>query len=306
MKPLNLEYFIPKIIPREVKRYRSNPRQLAVGSSGKLGGLRLGLARSDSGKTIIKDMWKQVPLQVLRPFYFDENEPDLAIIYVLNPTGGILQGDRSRMDISLGAGCKVHVTTQAATKIYGMNSDYATQSVNLLLGPESYLEYLPDQTIPYRNSRFYQEVNVRVSPSSTFLHWEILTPGRREREHFEFDIFYSRLSVLDQTGRVILSDTTVLDPTLADFTRIGIMGKFDVLGNFYSVSPKVTHALVDRIHSSFSGSRVLHGVSPTSLAPGLVARVLGHSTLEVRAVLQEIWNQVRLEVLGSPAPNIRK
>ena len=306
MKPLNLEYFVPKIVPREVKRYGSNPRQLGVGSSGKLGGLRLELARSDSGKTIIKEMWKQVPLQTLRPFYYDENQPDLAIIYVLNPTGGILQGDRSRMDVSLGAGCKAHLTTQAATKIYGMNSDYATHIINLLLGPESYLEYLPDQTIPYRNSRFYQEVNVRVHPSSTFLHWEILTPGRMEREHFEFDIFFSRLSVLDPSGRAILSDTTMLDPRLADLTRIGIMGGYDVLGNFYAVSPKVKQSLVDRIHSSLSGSGALFGASPISLAPGLVARVLGHSTREVRAVLEEIWNKVRLEVLGSPAPHIRK
>lgn len=306
MTSLDLAYYEPAGLPPEVKTYSGGIRQLSVGSPGKLGGLKLTLSNDPSGKTILKDVWKQVPLQTLRPFYYDQNEPGLAIIYILNPTGGTLQGDRLRIDVTLGRGARSHLTTQAATKIYRMNADYATQTVNLNLEDGSYLEYLPDQIIPYRSSRYYQEVNVSMRPSSSFLHWEILTPGRVGREHFEFDIFYSKLCVEDELGRPLLSDTIVLEPKASALSREGVMGDYDVLGNLYLISDSADQELVDRVQAIPHDEDTLHGVSPTSLTRGLVARVLGPSARVVRKNLEAMWNEARIRVLGSPAPRIRK
>jgi urease accessory protein len=247
-----------------------------------------------------------VPLQTFRPFYYDRHEPTMAIVYILNPTGGTLQGDRLRVDVRLEAGSKVHLTTQAATKIYRMNSDYATQTINIDLGRDSYMEYLPDQTIPYRSSRFYQEVTVKMRDNSSLVHWEMLSAGRKGREHFDFDIFYSKLNVEDRRGICLLSDTTVLEPSVSRMTRDGIMGRNDLLGNFYVVSDKVSEKLVDRIQSTTHGRSVMMGVSPTSLTKGLVARVLGTSARVVRDTLEKIWNETRLDILGSPAMKVRK
>lgn len=306
MSRLDLAYFEPRETPPEIKSYSSPIRQLAVGSPGKLGGLKLALSKDPSGRTVIKDLWKQVPLQTLRPFYYDENKPEMAIIYILNPTGGTLQGDRLRIDVSLEAGTKVHLTTQAATKLYGMNADYATQVINLNLGRDSYLEYLPDQTIPYRNSRFYQEVSVRMHNNSSLVYWEILTPGRKGREHFDYDIYYSRLNVQDESGNPLLSDTVVLQPKSSSLTRQGAMGKHEVLGNFYVVSESVDGKLIEKIHSAAQDKEVMAGAGPTSMTHGVVARVLGPSSRVVRTTLEKIWNEARIRVLGSPAPRIRK
>ncbi len=303
---MDLAYFEPAGLPPEVETYAGGIKQLPVGSPGKLGGLRLTLSKDFSGKTILKDVWKQIPLQTLRPFYYDQNQPGMAIIYVLNPTGGTLQGDRLRIDITLDVGARAHLTTQAATKIYRMNADYATQTVNLNLEDGSYLEYLPDQTIPYRNSRFYQEVNVVMRRNSSLMYWEILTPGRMGRERFEFDIFYSKVSVEDELGSPLLSDTLVLEPKSSALTGDGVMGGYDVLGNFYVISDKVDQELVDRIQSNRQQEDTLQGVSPTSMTRGLVARVLGPSARVVRNSLETIWNEARIRVLGSPAPRIRK
>lgn len=305
-RSLDPEYFEPKLTPPEVRRYRGHVRQLAAGSSGKTGGLRLQFLRGASGKTVLGGVWKQVPLQVLRPFYYDENQPEMAIVYLLNPTGGTLQGDRLRMDVSLGVGSKVLLTTQAATKIYRMNSDYATQVANIELGPDSYLEYLPDQTIPYRGSRFYQEVNVRMRPGSRFACWEMLTGGRIGREMFEFDVFYSRLSVVDGEGEQLLSDTLVVEPEQRDPTRLGVMAGANVLGNFYLVTDRPNGNLIERVRSSLKAEPTLAGVSPLALTGGLMARVLGPSARVVRGVLEKVWDEVRMELFGSPAPRIRK
>ncbi len=306
MNRLNQYYFEPRSIPREFERYAGETRQLAVGSPGKLGGLRLEFRRDRSGRTVIGSLWKQVPLQVLRPFYYDEAQPGMAIIYILNPTGGTLQGDRLRLDASLAAGCRVLMTTQAAAKVYRMDSNYATQTINIELGSGSYLEYLPDQTIPYRGSRFYQEINVRMRPGSCFAAWEILTAGRMGRERFEFDVFYSRLSVVDPRDRPLLTDTIVLEPKSSDVRMAGVMGENEVLGNFYLVADRVDEKLVGKVNSTLRAVDALAGVSPLALTGGLLVRVVGQSTRAVRGVLEKVWNDVRMEILGSPAPRLRK
>lgn len=303
---MSLRYFAPRRIPPEIGFYSGPPKQLAVGSPGKLGGLRLKLSRDDAGKTVLTDVWRQVPLQTLKPFYYDEHQPNLAIIYILNPTGGNLQGDRSRIDVALETQCKAHLTTQAATKLYRMNTDYATQVLNITLGRGAYLEYLPDQIIPYRDSRFYQEVNVRMAPGSAFVYWEMLTSGRSGRERFDFDIFYSKLTIVNQRNQPLLSDTLLLEPKKTSLDGIGLLNGRDTIGNFYVVSERASQSLVDKLHAVTKDESLLVGVSPPALTQGVVARVVGPMTRHVRGVLQKLWNEARVEILGSPAPRIRK
>ena len=71
-----------------------------------------------------------------------------------------------------------HMTTQGATKIYSMNSNSASQIVNITVDENCYLEYIPDQIIPYKNSRYYQKVNLNVHENSTLVYSEILTPWK--------------------------------------------------------------------------------------------------------------------------------
>ncbi len=39
-------------------------------------------------------------------------------------------------------------------------------------------EFVPDQIIPYRDSRFYQTVNLRVHDNGTMIYSELIVPGR--------------------------------------------------------------------------------------------------------------------------------
>ena len=68
----------------------------------------------------------------------------MAYLYLLSSSGGILQGDRYRTEIALKNNAVAHITTQGATRIYGMNNNYASQTVNITVQQGSYLEYIPD------------------------------------------------------------------------------------------------------------------------------------------------------------------
>src|ERR671935_1490818 len=163
-----LEYYIPDDIPPEVLAYESELKQLEVGRAGKIGALMLRLESDPAtGKTCVKEQYSKVPLFTQRALYLEESLPSMAYLYIISPSGGILQGDRYRMDITLANNALLHLTTQGATRIYRMDKNYATQLVHINVDEGCYFEYIPDQIIPYRNSRFYQNVSLNVHDNST-------------------------------------------------------------------------------------------------------------------------------------------
>src|SRR5438128_2608486 len=159
----NLEFYTPDDIPSEVQAYGSELKQLQVGRAGKIGALTLLLEQDqERGKTVVKEQYSKIPLFTQRALYLEESLPSMAYIYIMSPSGGILQGDRYRMDIVLKNKACAHITTQGATRVYRMERNYATQIVNVVVDDGCYLEFVPDQIIPFRDSRFYQTLNLKV------------------------------------------------------------------------------------------------------------------------------------------------
>src|ERR671919_2686033 len=168
MEGAELEHYTPKAVPPEVLAYGSTLAQLGVGKAGKLGALVLRLEQDKSnGKTSVKEQYSRVPLYTQRALYLEEALSKMAYMYIISPSGGILQGDRYRMDITLRNNACAHITTQGATRIYRMEKNYATQIVNIIVDDGCYFEFIPDQIIPYRNSRFYQTVSLSIHDNAT-------------------------------------------------------------------------------------------------------------------------------------------
>src|ERR671920_658858 len=214
MEGTELEHHTPKAVPPEVLAYDSPLPQLGVGKAGKLGALVLRLEQDKSnGKTSVKEQYSRVPLYTQRALYLEEALPSMAYMYIISPSGGILQGDRYRMDITLKNNAFFHLTTQGATRLYRMDKNYATQLVNITVGKGCYFEYIPDQIIPYRNSRFYQKVTLNTHDNSTMVYSEILVPGRvGSGESFEYDICYLKTSAKNQNGDLRFIDIALLEP----------------------------------------------------------------------------------------------
>ena len=210
----NLEFYTPNDIPPEVLAYGSEIKQLGVGKAGKIGALTLRFEQYlERGKTVVKEQYSKVPLYTQRALYLEESLPSMAYMYIISPSGGILQGDRYRMDITLNNNAIAHITTQGATRIYRMEKNYATQIVNVVVDDSCYFEFIPDQIIPYRDSRFYQKVDLKVHDNATMVYSEMIVPGRvASGESFEYDICYMKALARNQNHMLRFIDVAVLEP----------------------------------------------------------------------------------------------
>ena len=304
-----LDFYTPDDIPKEFQAYGTPVKQLGVGKSGKVGILDLELQKNNTGKTVITKQFFQTPLQIQRALYLENSLPEMAYLFVVSPSGGILQGDRYRTDLLLKNNAKAHITTQGATRVYSMDSNSASQIVNITVGENCYLEYIPDQIIPYKNSRYYQKVNLKVHENSTLIYSEILTPGRVAMgESFEYDICYLRTHCKNQDKKIRFLENTKIEPKKQRLKDFGILGEYNSVGTVYILTRKENVA--DLENSINMAIRNIDGVSVgTSLLPensGIIIRILGNKTDNIFEVIFKTLEISRRKILGASFSKTRK
>jgi urease accessory protein len=304
------DFYIPSDTPPEVLAYGSELQQLGVGRSGKIGALTLKLEYdSDRRKTIIRDLYTKGPLHAQRALYLEESLPSMAYMYIMSTSGGILQGDRYRMDISLSESSQAHITTQGATRVYRMERNFATQVINIDLGPSAYFEFIPDQIIPYRNSRFYQTLKMRVHDSATMIYSEMIVPGRvASGESFEYDICYMKAVGLNQEDQLRCTDIAILEPRKRNISQLGVLNDRSVVGSVYLLCPNtVAKSIKDDLNSILSNNtEVISGASILPYNSGLIVRLLGDGASAVRAAIFDVVRITRKTILNAEFSGIRK
>lgn len=290
----------------EFARFQDEPAQMRSGSVGKNGFLHLGFTRRGA-RTLMVDVRRRAPFLVQRALYWDQEMPDMACVYLLTSSGGILQGDRYALEIDVSEGACAHLTTQGATRIQSMDSNYAAQAQTIRLQDNAYLEWLPEPMMPYRQSRFLLDTRIEMAPSSSLLYGEILLPGRRYHhpdEYFGFDVFSSQVRGFTLDGRETFGEKYVLEPHRNSLRQIGVMGTYDIYANVLLLTPE---AFADRVFARVGTdidaiNGVAYGASRLPNSAGLIFKVLGNDVLSVKARVREFWAIARQEIKNRTLP----
>ena len=116
-----------------------------------------------------------------RHYHFNDNE---NYIKLLNIGEGIFPKDKIRTSLSLD-NSNLILTTESATKIYQSPKEYGIQKIDIVLKNNSNLEFINDELILYKESRYIQFFNLKSDENSTFFYTDILSRGR-SFENFDF------------------------------------------------------------------------------------------------------------------------
>ncbi|MFC5822573.1 urease accessory protein UreD [Nonomuraea insulae] len=291
-------------LPRQIARYASVVDMLPVGSPGKVGVLDLAFERIGD-RTELTAHYQKAPLHIARPLYDDPERPDMPSVMFLSSSGGVIQGDRYRIDVTCGAGSSVHLSTAAATRIYRMDQDYASQLVNFSVGPGAYLEYLPGHTIPYVDSRYYQRIAVTADPEATVVLGETVMGGRLARgERHAYAAYCGDLEVRGPNGQLVFYDPMRLAPPERAVTGPAVLAGFGVVASFYVVTcVRPARELADAMHDTLATTGLRAGAGVLPGERGAWARILGDRSLDVTAALHLTWDVVRRLLIGVPAPD---
>ena len=265
------------IVPDSFSKYGS-----AVGDEGLA---RIELANV-SGKTSISKLRTRAPLLVQKALYPDRRLPGMAHVYLMSSSGGILHGDRFEIDILAGSGTSSRITTQAATKVYKMDKGYAAQTVSVSAQDGSYLEFLPYQIIPFKSSRFFQQVNLKVAEYSTVVYSETLSAGRTASgESFDFDQVFLKMHAHDSRGKLLFADAAKMEPGKDEMEWL--FGGKTIWSMLYVISPDF-ESIQTGINNAIKDHSILAGCSVLPHECGLVIRMLDDSIDRIRNLTDSI------------------
>jgi urease accessory protein len=105
-------------------------------------------------------------------------------------------------------------------------------------------------------------------------------------------------------GRSLFAEKLVIEPRRYAMRQSGVMDSFDVFANVILCAPKDK---ADRIHErAGAGVNLAEGVAFGACRlpndAGLIFKVLGRETAQVKAKVREFWGIVRQEVIGAALP----
>jgi urease accessory protein len=134
---------------------------------------------------------------------------------IVNTGGGMTGGDRFDIDIEVGAGARLTVTTAAAEKIYRSLGPDTDIDVKLDVGPDGALAWLPQETIVFDQARLRRSIDVELACDANLLLAEAAVFGRSAmgetvvEGHF-FDRWRVRVG-----GALVFAETLRLDGDIA-------------------------------------------------------------------------------------------
>jgi urease accessory protein len=270
--------------------------------------LELAFRQDARGRTVLRSRHQRFPLRTTVPFHLDAAAPDMAFVYIQNPTGGVFAGDRLRTSVVADEGARMHLTRQSATKLYRMDDGEARQELCFELGAGAYVEHIPDPLIPQAGTRYRQWTNVELAPGAVLVTAETLAPGRRAHgERFAYDLLELRTQAC-RDGRELCAETLRLEPARAQPDRAGALGGWEYLVTLLVLAPDHdAGSLASSLDAALAADpHALGAAGELPRGAGAFARVLAASAPAAERSLRRGWAAARRALLDAPLPQRRK
>ena len=129
-----------------------------------------------AGRTVVTRSQASSPLKLLTP----RRRHPAAWVYTSTLGGGMVAGDRTHLDMTLHAGARCVLTTQASSKVYrDPEKKGCRQSLSVEVAEEALVVVAPDPITCYADAIFQQRQDFQLAATSSLVIVDWLTSGRR-------------------------------------------------------------------------------------------------------------------------------
>lgn len=235
------------------------------------------------GRAVVTSMWARSPLKLLSP----KNHGSASWAYASSFGGGLVDGDRIRLDVEVARGASAYLSTQSSTKVYRGRAESALVA---RVDRDALLALVPDPVVCFEGARYAQTIDVSLAEGASLVSVDAFTAGRSARgERWVFESLSSTLRV-SCSGRVVLLDPLRLSP--AHGSLVSRMGRFDVVATVVLLGAHVqahARALLESIASSPPERNAASIVAASALGDdGAFVRIASTSVSEATARVREL------------------
>ena len=265
------------------------------------GHLNLVCAADSEGKTYVHRQSFRAPVHLSKP-HLDEG---VLVVNIVNPTAGLLAGDRIAFDVSVERDARVLLTAPSASRAHQMRGGFARVEQTFRVAPGAWLEVWPEILIPQRGARYSQRTVARVEKGGEMMLIEMIAPGRAASgELFAYDELSWETAVhLD--GEIIARERYTLTPASPTLAAIRVIFPAAYYASILVVSERLGNGspCLHRIHDLHDDSAWI-GASTLRRGASTI-RILASGSIALRKKIALIRKEIHA-ALGMHTPALRR
>jgi len=233
------------------------------------------------GQSTVTSIESASPIKILVP----KSRGDSVWAYAGSFGGGLVAGDQTRIDLTVGSGARCFLGTQASTKIYRNPSRLpCSHQTFARLGSNSLLVFAPDPVQAFADSAYSQRQEFQLAAGAGLVLVDWFTSGRAARgERWAFNHFQSRNDVFI-SGERIFVDSVSLDAADGSPGSQHVTGRFNCFALLLLAGEPLQTAGTNLLAEISTrpverGTNLICGASP--VPHGAILRIAGESVEQV-------------------------
>jgi urease accessory protein len=243
-----------------------------------------------NGKTYLSNCFFTTPFKVAS-ITEDRSKEELHLM-LMTSSPGILDGDEFHMKIQLNQNAALHLKTQSYQRLFQMKKG-ASQSIEVRMNKGSSFCYLPQPTVPHKDSNFVANNNIYLSHNCMFIWGELLTCGRiLNGEEFAFSKFSSTTKIF-LNNRLVVKENLLIEPAKIKVHAIGQLEGYTHQASliFINVAADIKSIIKYVVDTLNQQKEICFGVSSLPVN-GIIIRILGFKAEQLYSCLKNIANHL--------------
>jgi urease accessory protein len=231
------------------------------------------VAELAGGRTILRRQHVGYPFHITRAFQLDRMRPDLATLYLQSTSGGLYAADRLALEVTVGAGAALHLTTPASTVVHDGREQGSQMRHAVTVRDRAFCAVISDPYILFPGADLHIATVATVAADAVLILAEGFAVHDPHRRGGTFARFAAETRIMRPDGqRLVIDRGSIVGSDLA--------GNGDALGGMSAacsvlmIAPPDRLADIAEIEAAADQRGCLAGVTAAPNHAGLAMRLL--------------------------------
>jgi urease accessory protein len=231
------------------------------------------VAELAGGRTVLRRQHVGYPFHITRAFQLDRMRPDLATLYLQSASGGLYAADRLTLDLVVGAGAALNLTTQASTVVHDGRKDGSMMCHSIVVKENAFCAIISDPYVLFPGASLHIATIATVAPDATLVIAEGFATHDPHRRGGTFAQFSTDTRVMASDGSPLVYDRgNIRGDELAG--NCGATGGMAAAGSILVIAPPRQLADIAEVEAAADACGCLAGVTAAPNGAGLAMRLL--------------------------------
>jgi urease accessory protein len=231
------------------------------------------VAELAGGRTMLRRQHVGYPFHVTRPFHLDRVRPDLATLYLQSASGGLYAADRLTLDLVVGAGAALHLTTQGSTIVHDGRADGSTMRQSVTVKDQAFCAMTSDPYVLFPGADLHLATTATVAANAILIMADGFAVHDPHRRGGTFARFSNRTRVMRPDGELLVSDRGSVggDELAAD---CGALGGMAAAASALMIAPPDQLPEIAAIEAAVDSCGCIAGATSAPNGAGISMRLL--------------------------------